>query len=100
MGENMNEEILVGDIYTLTDDESGEQMQYEIIGTAELNDVFYVALYPTDEEVEEYIILRTEIEEETGERILVTIEDDDEWESVAEYFDNEIFSDVDYDEEN
>jgi hypothetical protein len=44
--------------------------------------------------------LRTEIEEETGERILVTIEDDDEWESVAEYFDNEIFSDIDYDDEN
>lgn len=93
----MNEEILVGDIYTLTDDETGEEMQYEIIGTAELDEVFYVALVPTDEEVEEYIILR--VEEDDGDRILVTIEEDDEWEKVSAYFDNEIFSDIDYDEE-
>ena len=95
----MNEEILVGDVYTLTDDETGEEMQYEIIGAATLDEVFYVALVPTDEEVEEYIILRVEADEATGENILVTIEEDDEWERVSAYFDNEIFSDIDYDEE-
>ncbi len=95
----MNEEILVGDIYTLTDDETGEEMDYEIIGTAVMDEEFYVALVPADEDVEEYIILRVEDDEESGDRILSAIEEDDEWEKVASYFDNEIFADIDYDGE-
>ena len=29
----------------------------------------------------------------------IPFDDDDEWEKVAEYFDNELFSDIDYDED-
>ena len=95
----MNEEILVGDVYTLTDEETGEEMDYEVIGAADIDEQFYVALVPANEEVEEYIILRVEEDEETSDRILSQIEEDDEWEKVASYFDNEIFADIDYDEE-
>ena len=91
------EEILVGDIYTLTDDESGEDRDYEIIGTAEIDGAFYVALVVVEEETEEYMILK--VEEDEGERILVTVDDDDEWEKVSAHFDNELFSDIDYDED-
>ncbi|MBQ2719746.1 MAG: DUF1292 domain-containing protein [Clostridia bacterium] len=92
------EEILAGDVYTLTDEETGEEAQYEIVAVAEVKGAQYVAIVPADEEVEEYAILRVETEGE--ERTLAAIEDDDEWESVAAYFDNEIFSEIDYDEEN
>ena len=61
----MNEEILVGDVYTLTDEETGEEMDYEVIGAADIDEQFYVALVPANEEVEEYIILRVEEDEET-----------------------------------
>ena len=91
------EEILVGDIYTLTDDESGEEKDYEIIGTAEIDGSLYIALVLADEDTEEYTILKEEMDE--GERIFVTIDDDDEWEKVSSYFDDELFADVDYDEE-
>ena len=91
------DEILVGDIYTLTDDESGEERDYEVIGVTELDNSSYVALVLTDEDSEEYMILKIEMDGE--ERILVTVDDDDEWEKVAEYFDNELFSDIDYDED-
>ena len=91
------DEILVGDIYTLTDDESGEERDYEVIGVADIDDGSYVALVLADEDSEEYMILKVEMDGD--ERILVTVDDDDEWEKVAEYFDNELFSDIDYDED-
>ena len=91
------DEILAGDIYTLTDDETGEEAQYEIVAVADFEEKQYVAIVPADEEVEEYAILRVEMDGE--ERILSNIEDDDEWERVAAHFDNEIFSEIDYDAE-
>ena len=91
------EEILVGDIYTLTDDESGEEKDYEVIGTAEIDGCLYVAIVSADEDAEEYTILKEELDGD--ERIFVTIDDDDEWEKVSSYFDDELFSDVDYDED-
>ncbi|MBE6695085.1 MAG: DUF1292 domain-containing protein [Ruminococcaceae bacterium] len=91
------DEILVGDIYTLTDDESGEEKDYEVIGVADIDDNSYVALVLAEEDAEEYMILKVDMDGD--ERILVTVDDDDEWEKVAEYFDNELFSDIDYDED-
>ena len=90
------EEILVGDIYTLTDEDTKEEAQYAVVGIAELEGKQYVAIVPADEEVEEYAILRVDVEGE--DKLLSSIESDDEWEAVAAYFDNEIFSDIDYDE--
>ena len=90
------EEILVGDIYTLTDEDTQQEAQYEVVGIAELNGKQYVAIVPAEEEVEEYAILRVDVEGD--DRLLSSIESDDEWEEVAAYFDNEIFSDIDYDE--
>ncbi len=52
-----------------------------------------------EEEVEEYGILRVDTDD-NGDTLLSSIEDDDEWETVAACFDNEIFKDIDYDEDS
>ena len=40
------------------------------------------------------------VEEEDGEPIFVTIDDDDEFDTVADIFEDEVFSEIDYDEDN
>ena len=89
-------EIFEGDIYTLTD-ETGKESEFELIGSCELEGKTYLALIPVEEGMDEYVILRLEADEK-GEEILVTIEDDDEFDRVADYFEDELFDTVDYDE--
>ena len=95
-----NDEIFEGDdIYTLTD-EDGTESDFELIGTIEEDGVPYYALIPyteDDSEPEEYIVLRGE-KDENGEEILVSIEDDEEFDRIADIFDDE-FADIDYDME-
>ena len=94
-----NEEYLDPEIYTLTDEEGVEE-QYEEIGVAEVDDKVYHALVLLDDDGEpvgdEYIILR-ETQDESGEFFLESIEDDDEFDRVADLFDDE-FNSIDYDE--
>lgn len=97
----MADELFDGDILTLTDDE-GNENQFEIIGSHELDGVTYMALVPYDEKGEdreeaEYVILKMEIDDE-GDEVLVTIDDDDEFERIANIFDQELFGEIDYDE--
>ena len=94
--ENNNEELEV-DIITLTDEESGEEQDFELYARAIIDDKLYYALIPvTDAEETEYVILRAT---EDGDDILFeTIEDDDEFDKVADHFDDMLFNDVDYDE--
>jgi len=86
------------EIYTLTDEE-GNESQFELIGECEKNGVTYYALTELDAEgnqvSEEYVILRLE-REENGEDILTSIEDDEEFDAIADYFDDQ-FADIDYD---
>ncbi len=91
------DEIEVGNVYELTDNDSGETSEYEVVGLAALSGVQYAALVPYGEQVEEYVILR--LENEKDQLLFCTIEDDDEWERAATYFDDEIFGIVDHDEE-
>ncbi len=90
------EEIFDGDIYTLTD-ETGKESEFELIGTCQFEGKTYLALIPVEEGRDEYVILRLETDEK-GEEILVTIDDDDEFDRVADYFEDELFDTIDYDE--
>ncbi len=90
-------EIFDGDIYTLTD-ETGKESEFELIGSCEFEGKTYLALIPVEEGMDEYVILRLEADEK-GEEILVTIDDDDEFDRIADYFEDELFDTVDYDEE-
>ena len=96
---NFNEEAdELGDIvYTLTDEETGEEVDFQLIARATIDDVLYFALVPADdEECEEYVILR--VTEDGDDLILESIDDDDEFEKAEDYFNDLLFSEVDYDE--
>jgi uncharacterized protein YrzB (UPF0473 family) len=82
---------------TLTD-EDGVEKNFDIIGTLELDGNTYFALVDAESDEDEYIILKSVIDENDDE-ILITIDDDDEFDRVADAFDNELMSEYDYDEE-
>ncbi len=86
------------EIYTLTD-EDGNESQFELIGECEKDGKIYYALTELDAEgnqvSEEYVILRLD-REENGEEILISIEDDEEFDAVADFFDDQ-FNAIDYD---
>lgn len=96
-----NNEIYDPEIYTLTDDD-GNELNFALLATLEQDGAVYKALIPVDENGEEtsdeYVILKVSVDED-GEDILETIEDDEEFDRIADIFDDE-FADVFYDEEN
>ena len=94
----MADEYFDSEVYTLTD-EDGTECQFEEIATCEVEGVLYHAMIPLDddgnEEGEEYVILKS-FTDESGEELLVTIEDDDEFDRVADIFEDG-FAEIDYD---
>ena len=94
----MADELFNEEIFTLSDEE-GNEKQYELIGSQEIDGNTYLALVPIeDNENEEYVILKVADDEESGEEILVTIDDDDEFDRVADFFNDMLFDEVDYDD--
>ena len=85
------------EIYTLTDEE-GNELHFALLGTLEHNGETYEALIPVNEDGEEesseYVILKCSVDE-NGEDILETIEDDDEFDEIADIFVEEV-SDILY----
>ena len=91
------EEEFDENIITLTDEETGEEQDFEIIAKATIDEKLYFALVPVEDDGEEYVILTATVD---GEDLLFeTIEDDDEFEKVEDYFNDLLFSEIDYDEE-
>ena len=84
-------------IYTLTDEETGEEQDFELLAEATIDGQLYFALAPANEESEEYVILR--VTEDGEDLILDSIEDDDEFEKVEDYFNDLFFNEIDYDQE-
>ncbi len=84
-------------VFTLTDEETGEEKDFELLAKATIDEKLYFALVPADEEeAEEYVILS--VTEDGDDLILSSIDDDDEFDKVEEYFNDLFFSEVDYDE--
>ena len=99
--ENMLDEGMQGMLYTL-EDEDGNEQEFEVLGEMEYNGAEYCALIPYYENEEEllqddgeFVILKREVVD--GEEMLCTIEDDDEYEIVADAFD-ELLDDQEFDE--
>ena len=65
-------------------DENQQEVEFEIIDILEIDDNEYAILLPIDqgEPAEEAIILKIDADE-NGDELLFEIEDDDEWEMVA-----------------
>lgn len=79
-----------GNDYISLVDENGVETEFEHIDTVEMDDETYVALVPVyddpQEAVEadgELLILKVVPDDDTGEDILATIEDDEEYERVS-----------------
>ncbi len=76
-----------GDIISLTDEE-GQEIELEHLDTLEYNENTYMAFIPADlsedEDEVDFIILK--VEEEDGEEILVSLEDEKEASEVYEEF--------------
>lgn len=96
----MDDKILENDYFTLTD-EDGNDIEFELIGQCERNGERYFAMIPveddqnTPDDVCEYIILK--LAKDGDEEILVTVDDDDELDDVADYFDDLFSQEIDYD---
>ena len=93
----MNEDAIIGDIYNLTD-EDGQEEAFKLIGKCEYEGKTYFAFQSVDGEEETFAILRVNAIVD-GEAILDTIDDDEEFDAVADIFEDEIFFDIDYDED-
>ncbi len=81
----------------LTDEEGNEQ-EFEVIDLLEVDDSEYAILLPVDEEDDQAMIFRIDVDE-NGEDILVEVEDDDEWERVAQYWEELMGEEPEEDEE-
>ena len=92
------------EFFTLTDEE-GNEIEFELIGSAEINGILYYAMIPADaaEKAQstedgfcEYVILRVD-ENEDGTNDLVSVDDDEEFDDVADLFDDMFSEEIDYD---
>ncbi len=95
----MDEKEYESAIFTLTD-EDGNELEFEVIGQHEMNGVHYVAMIPVEDEDAaseeiEYVILK--LEKDGDEEVFVTVDDDDEFDDVADYFDDLFSQEIDYD---
>ena len=87
--------------FMLTDEE-GNEIEFELIGSGEVDGVMYYAMIPAEEADDEsrdsfeYVILKSKVDE-NGDESLFTIDDDEEFDRVADFFDD-MFSTVDFDE--
>ncbi len=95
----MNERENEREFYTLVD-EDGKEIEFELIGTAEMNGATYCAMIPTDATENdgfcEYVVLRVE-KDENGEETLVSVDDDEEFDNIADIFDDQFSEEIDYD---
>ena len=87
--------------FTLTDEE-GNEIEFELIGSGEVDGVMYYAMIPAEEAEDEnrdtfeYVILKSEVDED-GDKSLFTIDDDEEFDKLADIFEDELFDEIDYD---
>ena len=91
------------EFYTLTD-EDGNAIEFELIGEVEVKGVSYYAMIPADAadkaqgegEFCEYVILKKGVDE-NGEETLDSIDDDEEFDDIADIFDDMFSEEIDYD---
>lgn len=92
------------EFFTLLD-ENGQEVVFELIGVTEYKGKTYYAMIPPEEAENaqdsedgfcEYVILRVD-ENEDGTNDLVSVDDDEEFDDVADLFDDMFSEEIDYD---
>jgi uncharacterized protein YrzB (UPF0473 family) len=86
------------EVYTL-EDEEGSESEFTLIKRMDINGQSYVAFEPfsedddsTDNEEDSFVILK--VVNEDGEEVFITIEDDEEFDKVADIFEDELMSEM------
>ena len=91
----LDDEELDNAVIVLTDNETGEDKEFEVIARAVIDGKLYYAFSPAGEESFDIEVLAAR---EEGEDILFeSIDDDDEFEKVEDYFNDLLFGNVDFD---
>ena len=69
-------------------DEDGIEQEFEVIEIFKVGENEYVAIAPPlgEEDDDEVMVFRLEVDEASGEELLRDIEDDEEWNRVAEVY--------------
>lgn len=81
-------------------DETGKVCEFELIDEVEIDGNRYFAIIAAedvDKTFCEYGIVKLVVED--GEEMLTSVDDDDEYYKVADYFDEHLASEIDYDAE-
>ena len=96
------------DLYEL-EDENGVKQTFELLDCMDYEDERYYALTPFFDEKDaaamledsgEVVILKSEFDEETGEEIMASIEDDDLYEKIGNIFMERIEEMFEFDDED
>jgi len=79
-------------------DEDGNQHDFEVLDIIEVDDASYAVLLPLNDpefaDSDDAVIMRIDIDE-NGEEILNDIDDDEEWEKVVDFYNENV---VEYDD--
>ncbi|MGK0467969.1 DUF1292 domain-containing protein [Clostridium sp.] len=70
----------------LLNDEEGNEVEFDVITKLDIEDKEYVIVAPTGEEDIDAVALRVD-KDEDGKDILVTVEDDAEFEMISQAYD-------------
>ncbi|MDD4237996.1 MAG: DUF1292 domain-containing protein [Desulfotomaculaceae bacterium] len=79
------------EVITLVDEEGAEH-DFTVVDIINVDESEYAILLPVEEDNDEAIILKFTLDEE-GNELLVDIEDDEEWEKVADAWEEMIAED-------
>ena len=90
MSENIKNEEYTPDLITLQDDD-GKEYSFEVLDAIETDMGRYLALLPTFEDPQKMLddsgeLVIVKVGEEDGEEFFYEIEDDDEYETIADAF--------------
>jgi uncharacterized protein YrzB (UPF0473 family) len=90
---------LEDDVITLVDEE-GEEKDFTVIDTLEVEGSQYAVLLPLEEEDEDEVVILKYGRDEHGNEILMDIEDDEEWERVADAWQEMVEEELEEEEED
>ncbi|MBQ9414354.1 MAG: DUF1292 domain-containing protein [Clostridia bacterium] len=104
----MDEQELEFDYDTVTlMDEDGNEQEFDILDAVETDSARYVALMPIFESADEALqssgeLLVMRVEEEDDGEVLVTIDDDDEFEEILSAFEERLseYYEIDHEEDD
>ena len=90
MNENIKNEDYNPDLISLTDD-NGKEYNFEVLDAIETDTGRYLALLPTYNDAKELLddsgeLVIVKVKEEDGEEYFCEIEDDEEYETIADAF--------------